>query len=48
MLRELYVHGKYRDVNFPMTVLRRLDSTLELRKSIVPDMKAQLDLAQIH
>ena len=29
VLRDLYVHGKYRDVILPMTVLRRLDAVLE-------------------
>ena len=48
LLRDLYVRGKYRDVILPMTVLRRLDSILEPRKSAVLDMKAQLDMAQIH
>ncbi len=48
MLRDLYVRGKYRDVILPMTVLRRLDSILEPRKSAVLKLKAQLDMAQIH
>ena len=47
ILRDLYVRGKYRDVILPMTVLRRLDSILEPRKSNVLDMKARLDVAQI-
>ena len=48
VLRDLYVRGKYRDVILPMTVLRRLDSILEPRKSAVLKLKAQLDMAQIH
>ena len=48
VLRNLCVRGKYRDVILPMTVLRRLDSILEPRKSAVLDMKAQLDKAQTH
>ena len=48
MLRDLYVRGKYRDVILPMTVLRRLDSILEPGKSAVLELKAQLDVAQIH
>ena len=48
VLRDLYVRGKYRDVILPMTVLRRLDSILEPRKSAVLELKAQLDAAQIH
>ena len=48
VLRDLYVRGKYRDVILPMTVLRRLDSILEPRKSAVLELKAQLDMAQIH
>ena len=47
VLRDLYIRGKYRDVILPMTVLRRLDSILEPRKSDVMDMKAKLDLMQI-
>ncbi|MCX5971268.1 MAG: class I SAM-dependent DNA methyltransferase, partial [Coprothermobacterota bacterium] len=43
VLRDLYVRGKYRDVILPMTVLRRLDSVLELTKQAVLDMKAKLD-----
>ncbi len=48
VLRDLYVRGKYRDVILPMTVLRRLDSILEPGKSAVLELKAQLDVAQIH
>ena len=48
VLRDLYVRGKYRDVILPMTVLRRLDSILEPGKSAVLELKAQLDIAQIH
>lgn len=48
VLRDLYVRGKYRDVILPMTVLRRLDSILEPRKSAVLELKAHLDAAQIH
>lgn len=48
VLRDLYVRGKYRDVILPMTLLRRLDSILEPRKSAVLELKAQLDAAQIH
>ncbi|WP_447965609.1 type I restriction-modification system subunit M [Nitrospira sp. Ecomares 2.1] len=47
VLRDLYVRGKYRDVILPMTVLRRLDSLLELSKKAVLDMKASLDKAKI-
>ena len=47
VLRDLYVRGKYRDVILPMTVLRRLDSLLELTKPAVLDMKAALDKAKI-
>ena len=47
VLRDLYIRGKYRDVILPMTVLRRLDSILEPRKSDVMDMKAKLDLMPI-
>ncbi len=47
VLRDLYVRGKYRDVILPMTVLRRLDSILEPRKSDVLNKKAMLDMAQI-
>ena len=47
VLRDLYVRGKYRDVILPMTVLRRLDSVLEPRKTSVLDMKATLDNAGI-
>ena len=39
VLRDLYVHGKYRDVILPMTVLRRLDAVLEGSKQAVLDMK---------
>lgn len=46
MLRDLYVRGKCRDVILPMTVLRRLDSILELRKAAVLELKAQLDAGQ--
>ena len=31
-LRDVYVHGKYRDVILPFTVLRRLDAVLESTK----------------
>ena len=48
VLRDLYVRGKYRDVILPMTVIRRLDSILEPRKSAVREEKARLDVAQIH
>jgi type I restriction enzyme M protein len=47
VLRDLYVRGKYRDVILPMTVLRRLDSLLELTKQAVLDMKVSLDRAGI-
>jgi type I restriction enzyme M protein len=47
VLRDLYVRGKYRDVILPMTVLRRLDSLLELTKQAVLDMKESLDKAGI-
>src|SRR5215218_9911554 len=47
VLRDLYVRGKYRDVIFPMTVLRRLDAVLEPTKQAVLDMKVALDKAGI-
>ena len=47
MLRDLYVRGKYRDVILPMTVLRRLDSLLELSQPAVLEMKTSLDNAKI-
>ena len=47
VLRDLYVRGKYRDVILPMTVLRRLDSLLELSKPAVLEMKTSLDKAKI-
>ena len=34
-LRDVYVHGKYRDVILPMVVLRRLDALLEPSKDAV-------------
>ena len=43
ILRDLYVRGKYRDVILPVTVLRRLDSLLELTKQTVLDLKVSLD-----
>lgn len=47
VLRDLYVHGKYRDVMLLMAVLRRLDSLLESTKKAVLDMKTALDKAGI-
>ena len=47
VLRNLYVRGKYRDVILPMTVLRRLDSLLELSQPAVLEMKTSLDNAKI-
>ncbi len=47
VLRDLYVRGKYRDVNLPMTVLRRLDADLEPTKQAVMAMKANLDATGI-
>ncbi len=47
VLRDLYVRGKYRDVNLPMTVVRRLDAVLEPAKQAVLDMKTSLDKARI-
>ena len=47
VLRDLYVRGKYRDVILPMTVLRRLDSLLELSQPAVLEMKTSLDNAKI-
>ena len=47
MRRDVYVHGKYRDVILPMTVLRRLDAVLEPTKRAVPEMKAERDTAGI-
>ena len=46
-LRDVYVHGKYRDVILPMTVIRRLDALLEDTKVAVLEMKKRLDAAQI-
>ena len=43
VLRDVFVRGKYRDVNLPMTVLRRLDAVLESTKEAVLEMKAALD-----
>ncbi len=34
MLRDLYVHGKYRDVILPMTVLRCLDAVFDMKISL--------------
>jgi type I restriction enzyme M protein len=42
VLRDLYVRGKYRDVILPMTVLRRLDAVLELKKAGVKQQDAAL------
>ena len=42
-LRDVYVRGKYRDVILPMTVIRRLDATLEPTKKQVLELKAKLD-----
>ena len=47
VLRDLYVRGKYRDVILPMTVLRRLDASLESTKAAVLDMKESLDKAGV-
>jgi type I restriction enzyme M protein len=47
VVRDLYVRGKYRDVIFPTTVLRRLDALLERTKKAVLDTKANLDNAKI-
>lgn len=41
-LRDVYVRGKYRDVILPMTVIRRLDATLEDTKPVVLEMKKKL------
>jgi hypothetical protein len=45
VLRDLYVRGKYRDVNLPMTVLRRLDAVLEPTKQDVLDTKRTLGVS---
>jgi len=47
VLRDVFVRGKYRDVILPMTVIRRLDTVLELAKDAVLRMKAHLDGASI-
>src|SRR5687768_3648965 len=47
VLRDLYVRGKYRDVNLPMTVLRRLNAVLEPTKQAALDMKERLDSAGV-
>ena len=47
ILRDVYVHGKVRDVILPMTVIRRLDAVLEPTKQNVLDMKKRLDAAGI-
>ena len=47
VLRGIYVRGKYRDVILPMTVIRRLDSLLELTKETVLKRKEMLDQAGI-
>ena len=36
-LRDVYVRGKYRDGILPMTVLSRLDASLEPTKKAVPN-----------
>lgn len=46
-LRDVYVRGKYRDVIFPMTVIRRLDAMLEDTKPAVLAMKEKMDAAGI-
>lgn len=46
-LRDVYVRGKYRDVIFPMTVIRCLDTMLEDTKASDLDRKKQLDVAGI-
>src|SRR5580658_5770779 len=47
VLRDVYVRGKYRDVDLPMVVVRRLDAVLEAANHKVLDMKTQLDKAGI-
>src|SRR5229473_6714375 len=47
VLRDVYVRGKYRDVIFPMVVIRRLDAVLEPTKQTVLDMKKTLDTAGV-
>jgi len=47
VLRDVYVRGKYRDVILPMTVIRRLDALLEIKRQAVLDMKATLDKEKI-
>ena len=47
VLRDLYARGKYRDVIFPMCVLRRLDAVLEPTKKSVLETKKMLDEAGI-
>ena len=39
VLRDIYVRSKYRDVILPMTVIRRLDATLEPTQEAVLQMK---------
>ena len=43
VLRDVYVRGKYRNLILPMTVLRRLDPTLEPTRQDVLNTKAFLD-----
>lgn len=45
-LRDVYVHGKYRDVILPMTVIHRLDSLLEASKPKVLELKAKRNSSQ--
>lgn len=47
VLRDVFNHGKYRDVILPMTVLRRLDAVLQPSKQAVLEMKAALDREKI-
>lgn len=47
ILRDFYVHGKYRDVGQPTTIMRRLDAVLEDREQAGLGMEASLDKAKI-
>ena len=47
VLRDVYDRSEYQDIILPMTVIRRLDATLEPTKESVLKMSEQLDLAQI-
>jgi type I restriction enzyme M protein len=44
---DVYVRGKYRDGNLPMTVIRRSDAVLEQTKDAVLQIKKSLDEAGV-